>query len=272
MSITLQDRYSPLIDAKLRATIVQKNGVVWNTRYEGSPTAGAVKVPVRDTEVTVSAYDKESGAAKSYAAGSFITVAIDKDYAVNEIIDGFDANSVPDNIVADRLDSAGYSLGLQINTDASTALVNGGTDLGDTTAITKTNVYDYLVDAKTALSKAKVPTTGRFLLVSADVMNKLVKSAEFISASSLGDEVKQTGAVGQIAGFSVFEDVTLPEDVDFIAGHPDWCCRIEEWQVAPHLQDLNGSGAYIGASAIQGRKVYAHAVTKAAAVLVKKNA
>lgn len=274
----LQDRFSALVDAKLRFTIVQKNGAVWNTRYEGNPKAGAVKVPVRDTEASVAAYDKETGAEKSFAGGSFATVNIDKDYAVNEIIDNYDAASVPDNIVADRLDSAGYSLALQMNEDATTALVAGGTVINgsgetpDTTAISKTNVYDYIADAKTKLTKSKVPTTGRFLLVSPDVENKLIKSAEFIAASNLGDAVKQYGAIGQIAGFTVYVDATLPDAVDFIAGHPDWCCRIEEWAVEPRLQNLDGSGTYIGASAVQGRKIYAHKVTKAAAVLIKKNA
>ena len=51
MAHTLQDRFA-LVDAKLRDTLVQRNGAVWNNRYEGDPKAG-VKIPVRDTEVTV---------------------------------------------------------------------------------------------------------------------------------------------------------------------------------------------------------------------------
>lgn len=277
MAITLQDRFSPLVDAKLRDALVQKNGAIWNTRYEGSAKAGAVKVPVRDTEATVSAYNKASGVATSTTVATFLPVSIDKDYAVNEVIDGYDASAVPDNILADRLDSAGYSLALQMNSDGSAELVSGGTKIqksgaDDKTAITKSNIYTYLVSARTDLSKAKVPLQKRFLLVSPDVMSALIQSAEFISASNLGDEVKQAGAVGQIAGFTVFEDTSLPANVDFIAGHPDWCCRIGEWMVEPHVQDLSQSGTFIGASAVQGRYVYAHKVTKASTVLVKINA
>lgn len=278
MAITLQDRYSSIVDAKLRHSLVQKNGFVWNTKYEGDPKAGAVKVPVRDTEATARAYDKASGLTLAEVTGSFTTVTIDKDYAVNEVIDGYDVASVPDNIVADRLDSAGYSLALQMNTDGTTELKNGGTKLKtssnaiDKTALTKDNIYEYFVKVRTALSKAKVPATGRFALVSPDTMAALISSDEFISASNLGDEVKQSGAVGQIAGFTVFEDTTLPEDTDFICGHPEWCSRVEEWTVEPKVADLAGSGTYIGAVAVQGRKVYAHKVTKAAAVMVKLNA
>lgn len=103
MAHTLQDRYSNLVDAKLRYTLVKKDGVIFNNRYEGNPKAGAVKIPVRDTEVTVSAYDKASGATATSGATSYLTVTINKDYAVNEIVDGYDAAAVPDGIVADRL-------------------------------------------------------------------------------------------------------------------------------------------------------------------------
>ena len=47
---TLQDRYSPLVDAKLRNTLVTKDNLIFNNRYEGNPKAGKVKIPVRDTE------------------------------------------------------------------------------------------------------------------------------------------------------------------------------------------------------------------------------
>ena len=53
MAHTAQERYSTLVDAKLRNTLVTKDNLVFNSRYEGTPTAGKVKIPVRDTEVTV---------------------------------------------------------------------------------------------------------------------------------------------------------------------------------------------------------------------------
>lgn len=268
MAVTQQERYSALVDAKLRYTIVQKNGFVWNNKYEGNPKAGAVKVPVRNTEVTAAAYNKSTGASHTNAAGTFATVTIDKDYAVNEYIDNFDAESVPDNIVADRLDSAGYSLALQMNTDGTSELLNNSTSVNTTAAITKTTIYEKFVDVRTAMSKAKIPSDRRFALINPDFVSLLLKSPEFISASDLGDEVKQAGAIGQLAGFTCFEDATLPTHCSAICGHPDWCCRVEEWAVEPHVQDLSGSGTFIGASAVQGRKIYAHKVTKPVAVQV----
>lgn len=273
MAHTSQVRYAALVDAKLRATMVKKDGVIFSTRYEGNPKAGTVKIPVRDTEVSVQAYDKASGVSGTNGSTTYLDMPIDKDYAVNEIIDGFDAASVPDNLTADRLDSAAYSMALQNEKDATDVLETAATALGDTTALTKDTVYECIVDARTALSKDHIPSDNRrFLLVSPDVMGLIIKSPEFVSASSLGDEVKQTGAQGRIAGFNVYEDSTLSDTTEFLAGHPDWCHHVNEWSVPIHLQDLNGSGKFIGASAVQGRNVYGYLVSKAKAVRKKSKA
>lgn len=268
-----QERYSSLVDAKLRDTLVKRDGVIFNTRYEGKPTAGAVKIPVRDTEVVVAAYDKQAGANMTHGDTSYVTVTIDKDYAVNELIDGYDAAAVPDNLVADRLDSAGYSMALQMDKDSTECLEKAATAFGDTTAATAETAYDMLVDARAALSKAKVPAAGRWLLASPDFYACILKDKDhFTHATQLGDAVIATGAVGKIAGFLVFEDATLSATTEFMVGHPDWCCRVAEWMVPVALNDLKGSGKYIGASAVQGRKIYAHKVTKPKTLLIKKKA
>lgn len=272
MAHTLQERYSQLVDIKLRALLVKKDGVIFNNRYEGDPKAGKVKVPVRDTEVTVAQYDKATGISATQGTTTYLDVPIDKDYAVNEIIDGYDASAVPDNLTADRLDSASYALALQMEKDATTVLESSATQYDDTTALTKDNIYEKIVGVRTSMSKANVPNDNRrWLLVTPDVYALVLTSPEFIKASDLGDAVVQTGTVGRIAGFNVYEDNTLTaESTEFIAGHPDWCTRVNEWQVPVHLQDVNGSGKYIGASAVQGRKIYAHKVTKASTLFIKK--
>ena len=53
MAHTAQERYSSLVDEKLRNTLVTKDNIIFNNRYEGDPKAGKVKIPVRDTKVDV---------------------------------------------------------------------------------------------------------------------------------------------------------------------------------------------------------------------------
>ena len=283
MAHEAQTRYSQLVDLKLRASLVTKDGVVCNNRYEGDPKAGAVKVPVRDTEVAVSDYNKATGATATQGTTSYITVTIDKDKAVNEIIDGFDAASVPDNLVADRLDSAGYSLAAVMDKDCIDVLEAGGTINANKAALTKETVYETFVDLAAALSQANVPNDGRrFALVSPATYALLLKdTTNFIRQSSLSQELVMKGIVGQIAGFNViecnrlmFENTTVVSSkkttTEIIVGHPDWVTRIPEWSVPVHVQDLSASGTYIGASAVQGRKIYAHKITKSQTVIVKR--
>lgn len=261
-----QDRWSKLVLAKLRNELVLKNGVVFNNDYEGSPAAGVVKIPVRDEEVAVSDYDKANGIQGTHGSTAYENMPITKDKALNEIIDGYDAASVPDNLVADRLDSAAYSMAKQIDTDGGTTLLAAAT-VDNETLLTKDNIYEKIVDIRTRMNKANIPNDGkRYLLVLPDAMALILKSPEFIAASSLGDDVKVAGAIGKIAGFLVIEWNDTTANLQILAGHPRFATRAMDFAVDIHLQDLSGSGKYIGASAVQGRKVYDHKVLRSVAI------
>ena len=149
-----QERYSTLVLAKIRKENKLKNGIVFNTDYEGSPSAGVVKIPVRDTEVAVSDYDKANGIKAGTGSTTYENFPITKDKAVNEIIDGYDAELVPDDLVADRLDSAGYALASAEDNDGASVLLAGSTPMNvDVLAVD--TIYSTIVDIRTAMSKAK---------------------------------------------------------------------------------------------------------------------
>lgn len=266
MAHEAQERYSSLVLAKIRKENKLKDGVVFNRDYEGSPKAGMVKIPVRDTEVTVSDYDKANGITAGMGNTAYENFVIDKDKAVNEIIDGYDSQTVPDNLVADRLDSAGYSIARQEDNDAATALIAGSTPMG-VRALTADSIYSVIVSIRTAMSKANIPDDGkRYLLVVPEVFALILTCPQFVKASDLGDTVVQSGTVGRIAGFNVIEWNDNTANLAMIAGHPRFATRAEEFSVPVHLQDLSGSGKYIGASAVQGRIVYAHKVLRSVAI------
>lgn len=261
-----QERWSKMVLAKLRQDLVLKDGVVFNNDYEGSPASGLVKIPVRDEEVVVSDYDKANGIQGTSGSTAYENMPITKDKALNEIIDGYDAAAVPDNLVADRLDSGTYSMARQIDTDGGTTLLAAAT-VDNVDQLTNDNIYAAIVDIRTRMNKANIPNDGkRYLLVLPDAAALILKSPEFIAASSLGDEVKQTGAIGRIAGFLVIEWNDTTANLQMLAGHPRFATRAMEFAVPVHLQDLSGSGKYIGASAVQGRKVYDHKVLRSVAI------
>ena len=283
MAHTSQERWSGLVDAKLRATLVTKDNLIFNNRYEGSPKAGKVKIPVRDTEVEVKPYSKSAGIDPAAGTTTYLDLSIDQDEEVNELIDVFDAASVPDGIVADRLDSAGYSLGLSMDKKSINAL-ESATDANiatTKTACTSSTAYKTVLEAKRTLSRNGVPTDGRWLIAAPEFLEVLMQDSNFIRQGDLSQELIQQGVVGRVAGFNVLESCNMDYEsttrvaskkttTEFIAGHPNWCHRVEEWAVPVHLQDLNGSGKYIGASAVQGRKVYGVKVSKGKTLYIKR--
>lgn len=278
-----QERWSSLVDAKLRQMLVTRDNYIFNTNYEGNPKAGKVKIPVRDTEVETKDYDKANGIDPASGTTTYMDLDIDQDKAVNELIDGFDAAAVPDNIIADRLDSAGYSLALEMDKKSINVLeTTSGVNVSATkTAATETTAYKEVLAARTYLSKKGVPQDGRWLIVSPDFMAVLMMDDHFIRQGDLSQQMKNAGAVGSVAGFAVYESNNLMVDnttvvsskkttTEFIAGHPNWCHRVQEWSVDVHNQDLAGSGKYIGASAVQGRKIYGVKVSKPQTVYIKR--
>jgi hypothetical protein len=258
--------YTALVAAKLRAAEVLKDNVVFSNAYEGNAAAGSVKIPVRDNEASVASYNKSEGISVHRESTDYITLYVDKDKAVNEIIDGFDAAGVPDNILAERLDSAGYSLAHTIDIDGAAALLTEGTT--DTVILDEeTVVYDLLVDTRTTLSKMNVPNDGRrYLLVTPDFYAKLLKDPNFIGASSLGDDIRQTGCIGRVAGFNVYEWNDPTENLLYVAGHPSYAVRARDFSVPIKVVSLDGDSRYVGAVAVKGRMVYGHKVIKPAAI------
>lgn len=282
MAHNTQERYSVLVDEKLRNTLVTKDNIIFNNRYEGDPKAGKVKIPVRDTEVEVKTYSKQNGAAISQGSTSYFDLDINIDEAVNEMIDGFDSVSVPDGIVAERLDSAGYSLGLSMDTKSIRKLeeTTGITISATKTACTDSNAYKQVLAAKRTQSRLGVPNDGkRWLIASPEFMEVLMTDSHFIKQGDLSQELVQNGVVGRIAGYNVFEsnntmfeNTTLvtgkTTSTEFICGHPNWCHRVQEWSVPVGIKNLTNQ--YIGSSAVQGRKVYGIGISKPQTVYVKR--
>lgn len=231
-------RYSSLVLAKMRAENILKDGIVFNNDYEGDPVAGSVKVPVRDDEVKVGDYDRSAGGDLSESSTVYRPILINREKYVNELIDGYDAASVPDNLVADRLDSAGYSMATTLDRDGASTLISQGTRV-NTSAISASTVYSDVVDIRTMMSKANVPNDGRrYLLVTPDIYAAMLKSPLFVDASNLGDDVKQSGAVGKIAGFTVYEWNDDTANLAMIAGHPRYATRVNAWKVPISVNDL----------------------------------
>ena len=264
-----QERYADAIKKLYRKPTFIRDW--FNRDYEGNPTAGAVQVPVRDTDVSLSTYDVVSGISLGTSATTYEQVLIDGHKAFNELIDGYESQAVPDNLVAQRMESASYVLGMTLEKDAIKALVNGGTTASSTSASTTDTVYANIVNEITELKKNGIEPDRIKIVVSAETEKLLLSDAKFANTSgTLGAELVRQGVIGKINGCEVKMSPVLDEydNLEFIVFAQDFVYAIDEWKVAPAIVDLK-DGAHIGASALQGRIIFKDYVARSTAVRVK---
>ena len=265
-----QERYANAIVKLMRPQLRIRN--TFSRDYEGNPVSGAVKVPVRNTDVKIVDYDVKSGVALSQSATTYKNIPVDNHKAINELIDGYESQAVPDNLVAQRLESGAYVIASTLEADAIKALTTGTTDstMADCTA---DNVYANILADIAEIAKLGVDKSRIRVAISYATELLLLTDEKFSNTSSqIGAELAREGVVGRINGVNVLtQDLgqVASKDVEYIVYAIDWCQAIDEWMIEPTINDLK-DGAHIGASALQGRMVYTDTVTDAKAVRVKK--
>ena len=261
-------KFSDMVFQKTDKKLVTKDNFIFNNDYEGDPASGIVKVPVASA-VTVSDYDPVNGIKATQGSTTYVDVQVTKDKAINEIIDGWDAATVPGDLVATRLDRAGVALATTLDADGLSVLATEGTVLDNTTALTKSTAYETIVDAFTAQSEADITVENRYVIVKPSVYAMLLKSSDFIKQSALSQEMVAKGVIGQIAGYNVLISNNMPANVEFIAGHADCATRIKGLYKKIKIVDLDGDADYVGACAVKGRVRYDHKVMLPAGIIVK---
>lgn len=262
-----QERYADTIVKLMRKEFNIRNE--FSRDYEGDPTAGAVNVPTRNGDITLTDYDILNGITMTQSATDFLQVLVDGHKAFSELVDGYEAEAVPDNLKAQRLESASYVVGKALEMSAIKALVEGGTIEGSTSETSTDNVYTTIATSVKNLKARGISTNDLRIAVSADIELKLLSDAKFANtAGTLGAELVRNGVIGKINGVQVKPNYLLPENCEYIVYAPAWCQAIDEWKIEPTFNDIK-DGKHIGASALQGRMVYKDIVTNALAVQVK---
>ena len=241
----------------------------FSTDYEIDGATGQINVPTRSAEVTISDYDILNGVALTQSATDYKVLPIDKNYAINELIDGYEAEAVPDNLRANRIEAAGYSLGLKKENMAITELVGKGTKSSDTTALTEADAYKKIAAEIANMKKRNMEVASMRVVVNADTELLLLTDSKFANTSgTLGAELVREGVIGKINGVAVKPNYLLPEGVEFIIYDKRFTQKYEVWSVEPSINDIK-DGKHIGASALQGRQVGGLIVTNALGVQVK---
>ena len=282
---TLQTRYTEeVVKLKRKQNVVRE---MFGRDFVGEPRAGAVKFTKRPNEVKVLDYDVVNGVTLETSTTDYITVPIDNNIAINELIDGYEASAVPDNLVAQRIDSGAYSLGRAQELNAIQVLEQDGTvhpDDGTDDELSADDTYASILETIKEMKKLGVDINALRVIISPDTELKLLTDKKYSNtAANIGHEKIQEGISGRIGGVDVYVSPNLQEgdptegsqgdDVrkttEYIVFGVSWAQTAEDWAVEPMINDLM-NGQHIGASALQGRMVYKDVLLDETTCVVKK--
>lgn len=246
---------------------------IFKQEYEGDAKTGSIKIPVRETNPEVKDYNKATGVQLTTPTTTYKQVLLEKDWAINELIDGFTAQSVPDKIKAQRLEAGGYSLALKEEEEAIAALVKkeNRTLHAGATALTEQTAYKEILKMLSVQKKKGFKAVDMVIILSPEAELALLSDPNFANtASMLGDDLKQNGVIARIGGANVITSELLPATYEVVIVATPWLQTADAFSVDVKIVDLN-NGTHIGASALQGRKVCGSFVTNKDAVLVKRS-
>lgn len=189
-----------------------------NRDYEGEISQYGDTVKITSIgDITVSDYTKNADmtSAEELSTTQQLLV-INQAKSFNFQVDDVDKAQIRTGVMDSAMQRAGYALGESVDTYIA-GLLKAGTitkDLGNTTtpiAITKDNAYEMLVKMKVALDKANVPTQGRWVVLPAEYVGALLLTGQLSNTGgTLAEGVVQTGYVGKVAGFNIYESNNVP--------------------------------------------------------------
>lgn len=145
--------------------------------------------------------------------------------------------------------------------DDETSAYTGGAIAGGTAyviqantsvQVTKATLYTQLVAMKTMLDKSLIPTSDRFFVAPADIMNLLLvpdAANPVIMATGKGDETAENGYLGTLAGFQLYSSEQVTGDsvngYRCLAGHKSaitFAHGLTESKIVGDLENNFGSG------------------------------
>jgi hypothetical protein len=221
----VDDRFSALVEPNLFDNNVFQPGITFTDKYFlGS--AGQIFVH-KLSKVTVTPGAPGQDFSDTNTADQVLQITLDKAFRRSEKIYGATAAAVAYPVAASHLEQAMADIRESWNREAATQFLRdkivdnasvGPVSVLGSTALTKENIYSSIVNDRAVLvNQGAQPNV---LLVSPAVYALLLQNEDFIRASDLGHTIMATGAVGMIAGLTVFEYQGLPQE--YAVGNTDY--------------------------------------------------
>lgn len=202
---------------------------VANTEYQGEITgAGSSVKIVNIAAITGAAYDG-SDITFNAVTDAETVLNIDQKYANSFFLNAVDLAQASVDLVQPSLREMAFDMAKKIDTyiGALHSGADSGNLIGSTaspkTITTAADAYGYLVQLRTALSKANVPMAGRWVVVPPEFVALILQDDRFVAAAA-DPTIREQGAVARAAGFDIYESTTVANTTGtkykIMAGYP----------------------------------------------------
>ena len=193
---------------------LEKNHVATNLvnrDYEGEIKQAGDTVHINTLgAVSVRTYTQGTDLSYDALSTSDQTLEIDqqKYFAFN--IDDVDKAQAAGDLMDTAMGRASYSLADVSDAFLLGKIAAGGSSdnyvgsSGSPIALTKDNIYQYIIALRTKLDKQNVPTQGRTLVIPPEAYALLLQDARFTSVNGVAEGVITNGLVGRVAGFDIY--------------------------------------------------------------------
>ena len=251
MAIELTTKFQPYVDEQFTAE--SKKSLLTNQDFNwtGAHTVKVYKVGTSE----MNDYDREGtgdnwsryGAVKGLDATTE-EMTLKKDRSFTFAIDKLDQDETQNQLAAASALARQNREVVIPEVDAYTYGVmaaNAGTKPA-AKDLTAENIYDEIISGTQALDEALVPESGRVLVVTPAVLRLLKKNAEVAVETSIGNELRQLGAIGILDGMTVqsIPANRLPEGFGFMIAHPVATVapvKLEDYTVHENPPGISGS-------------------------------
>ena len=257
-TVNLASKYSREVDERFSRASQAELALNNNYTFSGVQTVNVYSLPV------VPMVDYNRSGANRYGTpedlgNSVQELTVSRDRAFTFVIDK------GDNTQAEMSMDAGKALARQLrevcvpeydayvfNKLAQAACAKEGHYA--TTAATKSNAYELLLNAQEVLGNANVPDTGRVCFCSYRFANLLMQDAAFMKQGDRSQEMAEKGILGEVDGTKIVKVPAsrLPEGCTFLLAHPLACVAPKQLESYKIHTDPPGISGWL----VEGRLLY----------------
>lgn len=134
----------------------------------------------------------------------------------------------------------------EVDTYVYGVMADGAGLVPEAVTLTKTNIYEEIIKANTALDNAEVPETNRSIVVTPDVYLLMKQCKDIVMETDIGNDMRLRGVVSNLDGASVIKVPAsrLPEDFGFMIAHPVACVapvKLEDYKIHQDPPGISGA-------------------------------